>query len=148
MVAARLFEMGRPNGEIAIATQADDQTVRAWKRKWRRGGVDALKAKVHPGRIPKLSAQQWRQVLSMLQRSPQEHGYDAYLWTTPLMARLIQEQFDVHYHHDYIGEMLHKLGWSCQRPAKRARERDENAIALWREQQWPALLKKAGTSMR
>lgn len=58
------------------------------------------------------------------------------------MARLIAEKFGVSYHHDYIGEMLHQLGWSCQRPAKQARERDDEAIERWRQVEWPAFLKK------
>jgi transposase len=143
MVAGRLFEMNRPTEEIAKAVDRDDQTIRAWRRAWRQGGTDALKAKRHPGRAPKLSASQWRQFIAMLSQSPQAHGYAAYLWTTPLMARLIKAQFGVDHHHDYIGEMLHKLGWSCQRPTKRARERDEEAIARRRAHEWPELLKKA-----
>jgi transposase len=147
MVAARLFTLGRPTDEVAAAANADPQTVRAWRRVWRTGGEAALRAKPHPGRAPKLSAAQWQQVLAMLAQPPQAHGYaDAYLWTTTLMARLIRDRFGVTYHHDYVGEMLHKLGWSCQRPAKRARERDEQAIAAWRDREWPALLKKAGTA--
>jgi transposase len=149
LVAARLFELKRPTQEIAKATDRDDQTIRAWRRAWNRGGVEALKAKAHPGRVPKLSATQWQEVLSMLACSPKEHGYDpAYLWTTTLIARLIRDRFGVTYHHDYVGEMLHHLGWSCQRPAKRARERDERAIATWRRREWPALLKKVATGAR
>ena len=59
-------------------------------------------------------------MLGWLAQAPKDHGYDAYLWTTPLMARLIHDKFGVQFHHDYVGEMLHQLGWSCQRPAKRA----------------------------
>lgn len=142
MVAARMFEMELPTQEIAQAVGRDDQTIRQWRRRWKEAGVEGLQAKPHPGRTPKLDRQRWEQVLEMLLHSPQEHGYNAHLWTTPLMARLIQEKFGVSYHHDYIGEMLHKLGWSCQRPAKQARERDEQAIAYWREMTWPELLKK------
>jgi transposase len=141
-----MFELGRPTCEIAKVVDRDDQTVRAWRRTWKAGGLDALKAKPHPGRVPKLSSEQWQEVLAMLERSPQEHGYDAYLWTTNLMARLIKEKFAVDYHHDYVGEMLHKLGWSCQKPTKVARERDEAAIARWKSQVWPDLLKKVGTA--
>src|SRR4051812_35237762 len=92
-VAARMFAMDRPTKEIACALDRDDQTIRAWRRAWEKDPVDGLKAKTHEGRTPKLSKQQWQQVLVELGRSPQEHGYDAYLWTTTLMARLIKEKF-------------------------------------------------------
>lgn len=146
LVAARMFEMGRPTREIATAVGRDEQTVRAWRRVWRTSGVGGLRAKPHPGRQPKLSAEQWQAVLSMLLRSPREFGYDAYLWTTTLMARLIRDRLGVEFHHDYVGEMLHRLGWSCQQPAKRAKERDEAAIRHWRDVTWPGLLKKAATA--
>jgi transposase len=148
MVAARMFEMDRPTREIAKAVGRDDQTIRAWRRAWRARGIDGLRAKPHPGREPKLTAAQWQRVLSMLGRSPRDFGYDAYLWTTTLMARLIRDQLGVAFHHDYVGEMLHKLGWSCQRPAKRAKERDDAAIARWVGVTWPDLLKKAATAAR
>ena len=148
LVAARMFEMDRPTKEIATAVGRDEQTVRAWRRVWRASGVGGLAAKPHPGRAPKLSAAQWQAVLSMLLRSPRDFGYDAYLWTTTLMARLIWDRRGVAFHHDYVGEMLHKLGWSCQQPAKRAKERDEAAVQHWRDAIWPDLLKKAATAAR
>ena len=145
LVAGRLFELGRPTAEIAHATGRRPQTVRAWRRAWRKDPA-TLRARTHPGRTPRLSPEQWQAVLVQLARSPQDHGYDAYLWTTTLMARMIKEKFDVDYHHDYVGEMLHKLGWSCQRPTKRSQERDEQAIALWQQETWPTLLKKVATT--
>lgn len=150
MVAARMFELKRPTHEVAHAVGRDAQTVRGWRRAWRAGDerAEALAAKPHPGRTPKLSAAQWQEVLAMLAEPPKAHGYDAYLWTTSLMARLIKERFGVEHHHDYVGEVLHKLGWSCQRPAKLAKERDEQAIAAWRDQEWPALLKKVVRTAR
>jgi transposase len=147
LVAARMFEMQIEPKKVAKAVNRDVQTVRHWRRVWLKTGVEGLRAKPHPGRAAKLSAGQWDSVLQMLLRGPKEHGYDAYLWTTSLMARLIHEKFGVDYHHDYVGEMLHKLGWSCQKPTKRARERDEAAIALWKHQTWPGLLKKAENAM-
>lgn len=149
MVAARMFAMDRPTQEIATATGRDEQTVRAWRRVWRTAGHEGLRAKPHPGRAPKLSAAQWQAVLSMLLRPPRDFGYaDAYLWTTTLMARLIRDRFGVDFHHDYVGEMLHRLGWSCQRPSKQAKERDEAAVQHWRDVTWPELLKKVATAAR
>jgi transposase len=148
LIAMRMLELDRPPSEIAKVVDRDPQTIRHWKRVWQRQGAAGLKSKPHPGRPPKFSRQQWQKFLSMLECSPKDHGYNAYLWTTALMARLVQEKFGVKLNHDYIGEMLHKLGWSCQKPTKRARERDEQAIEHWRQVVWPELLKKAGSSMR
>jgi transposase len=149
LVAARMFEIDRPTKEIATAVDRDEQTVRAWRRVWQARGMEGLRAKPHPGRVPKLSGAQWQLVLSMLARPPQEHGYaHAYLWTTALMARLIKREFGVDYHHDHVGEVLHRLGWSCQRPATWAKERDDAAVARWAAVEWPMILKKAVTAAR
>jgi len=34
------------------------------------------------------------------------------------------------------------MGWSCQKPARRALERDEQAIGVWKQRRWPALKTK------
>ena len=149
LVAARMFEMDRPTKETAQAIDRDEQTVRAWRRVWRAAGADGLRAKPHRGREPKLTAAQWQHVLSMLAHPPHAYGYDdGYLWTTALIARLIADRLGVAFHHDHVGEMLHRLGWSWQRPAKRARERDEAAVQHWREVSAPELFKKAATAAR
>jgi putative transposase len=150
MVAARLFEAGVPDAVkvAAIATGCDLQTVRTWRRKWKAGGVGALKGRKHTGKPPKLTLQTLSTLLPTLGRPPKEAGYDAHLWTTKLIARLIFDTFGVRYHHDHVGELLHKLDWSCQMPAKVARERDEEAIARWRGQEWPEIKKKVtGTTV-
>jgi len=35
--------------------------------------------------------------------------------------------------------LLHRIGWSVQVPARRAAERDEARIAVWREETWPVV---------
>lgn len=147
MVAARMFAMDRPTAEIAAAVASDDQTVRRWRRLWRAGGVEALKASRHRGPKPRMSRTQWESLIGLLGQPPRHYGFDAYLWTAALIGGLIEQRFGVKYHHDYVGQMLHQMGWSPQRPAKQARERDEAAIRRWREEEWERLKKKASSSM-
>jgi transposase len=45
----------------------------------------------------------------------------------------------VAYHPGHVWRLLRRLGWSPQRPARRAAERDEAEIARWREQEWPRI---------
>jgi hypothetical protein len=37
--------------------------------------------------------------------------------------------------------LRHRLGWTLQRPERRASERDEEAIARWVQQEWPRIKK-------
>ena len=68
-----------------------------------------------------------------------------YLWTQQLIADLIEREFRVTYHHDHVGVLLKRIGFTHQKPARRARERDEARIDGWRAEAWPALLKKVPT---
>jgi transposase len=120
----------------------DDQTVRAWRRAWRKRGDEGLMSKPHPGPPSRLTLKQQQQLVFMLAKEPAAYGYDKHLWTTPLIARLIEKTFRVKYHSDYVGTLLHALGFSCQKPMRRARERDEARIEKWKQEFWPELLKK------
>lgn len=141
-IAANMFDQQMSPKEIAPLLGVDDQTLRKWRRLYRKSGREGLASGRSTGRPRKLSAEQKEQFLEMLRQGPEAYGMDSYLWTTRLMAKLILEKFGVSHHHDHIGVMLHELGWSPQVPARRAKERDEAKIAEWRETIWPALEKK------
>jgi transposase len=72
----------------------------------------------------------------------QAAGFDNDLWTCPRVAQLIRQRFDIGYHVDHLGRLLRSLGWSPQRPERRARERDEVQIGRWIKEQWPRIKKK------
>ena len=57
------------------------------------------------------------------------------------MATVIARRFQVRYHVDHLGRVLHAMGWSPQLPARRALERDEAAIAQWIKVRWPQVKK-------
>ena len=69
-------------------------------------------------------------------------GFASDLWTCPRVAQVIRDQFGVHYHVDHIGRLLKGLGWSPQKPTRRARERNEEEIQRWVKVEWPRLKKK------
>ena len=69
-------------------------------------------------------------------------GYESDLWTCPRIADVIAEEFGVLYHPNHIGRLLRSLGWSPQRPQRRALERDEERIQGWIRADWPRIKKK------
>lgn len=101
-----------------------------------------MRPKPHPGPEPKLNCQQRRRLLTALKQGTSYWGYASAGWTGPLVRDLIRRLFAVHYHVDYIGTLLHKLGWSPQKPERRARERNERAVARWHREVWPRLKKE------
>ena len=64
-----------------------------------------------------------------------------HLWTCPRVAALIERHFGVSYHPAWVWQILRDLGWSCQKPEHRPRERDEEQIANWRAVEWPRIKK-------
>jgi transposase len=147
MIAVNMFELGKRPAEIAGCLGVNAQTVRQWRRLWQTRGRDGLRLKPHPGRPCELSPPQKQDLVELLARPPAEHGFDRHFWTTPMIAQLIERHFGVRYHHDWVGELLHTLGFSWQKPQRRARERNEQKITTWRQEHWPELLKKTPPSM-
>jgi len=112
-----------------------------WRNALQSGGQKALKAKPAPGRPPRLTLKQKKQLVRLLTQGAMAHGYRTELWTTQRIAVLIERQFGVKYHRNHIGKLLHQLGWSHQKPERRAIERNEAAIAQWKRTVWPAVKK-------
>jgi transposase len=125
--------------------------VVAWRDRYKKKGDQGLAAKPHPGRKAKLSDAQRRRLIGLLKKGPQAHGYKTDLWTLPRVAEVIHKRFGVRYDPSHVWRILNALGWSAQKPERRARERDGerdqggsvNAIARWRKKDWPRIKKNA-----
>jgi transposase len=145
-IAARLFAQGKTLTEVAASIGCSVSSAFRWKERWRHGGSKSLRARRHPGRRAKLSHVQCEELLVALKQGTNYWGYRRSGWTCPLVQDLIRQRFGVQYNVDYVGTLLHGLGWSPQKPEQRARERDEQAIARWRRDEWPRLKKESRTS--
>jgi transposase len=141
--AARLLREGKTLTEVAKIVKSSVSSVSRWKDALDQGDQAALKAKPHPGRQPRLSSRQKERLLRTLARGASKAGFATDLWTCPRVAEVIRRTFGVTYHVDYVGTLLHKLGWSPQKPEQRARERDDQAVAAWHREDWPRLKKEA-----
>jgi transposase len=91
-----------------------------------------------------LSQRQWKKLPQLLLKGPLAWGYTTDLWTTTRIAEVIQREFNIKFHRAHVGRLLLRLEWSCQKPERRALERDEEAIEEWKRKRWPAIKKKPG----
>ncbi|MDB5351982.1 MAG: hypothetical protein JWN86_3229 [Planctomycetota bacterium] len=99
------------------------------RAKLARDSIGSLAAKPHPGRTPRLGVADRRRLEELLLQGAKAHGWRTELWTTPRVADLIERHFGVAFHPKDVRKVLKcKLGWTSQKPQKRARERDEIAI--------------------
>jgi transposase len=138
--AARLFDRGVSQAEVARQLGVSPQSASRWHADWKRGGLVALKAAGRAGRMPRLSEAQLGEVEQALRRGPRAHGFATDLWTLDRVAEVIETQTGVRYHRGHVWKLLRdKLGWSRQRPARQAIERDDEAVARWVAQDWPRI---------
>jgi transposase len=105
-------------------------------------GETALQKAGRAGRKPKLDAAQCQRLEELLARGPEALGYETPLWTCQRVAHLLEQEFAVDYHPGHVWKVLVQMGWSCQRPEGRARERSEGAVQHWKKVQWPFIKKK------
>lgn len=140
-LAAKLLKADKTLSEVATLVGSSVSSVKRWKDALEQGGLEALKAKPHPGRKPRMTARDQQRLLKILSQGARKAGFPTDLWTCKRVAQVIEDKFDVTFHVDYVGTLLHKLDWSPQKPEQRARERDEQAIARWRKRDWPRIKK-------
>lgn len=145
--ALALLRQGLGVRAVAERIGCSPGSVSRWQAVVAAGGAAALRAKPAPGRPRRLSSRQRARLLKLLLQGAVAHGYGTALWTLPRVANLIARTFGVHYHPAHVWKVLRGEGWSCQKPERRARERDEAAIQRWRTARWPHIKKRpAGRS--
>lgn len=140
--AASYFERGLGAAQVARKMGVKRQSAHEWKKVWERGGKEALRSSGPAGPKSRLSPSQRQQVVQALLEGPQKSGYATEVWTLPRVRALIRKCTGESYHESHVSRLLHSLGFSCQRPERRAIERDEKKIARWKRVVWPAIKKK------
>ena len=142
---ARLFATGKlTQAEIARELQVSRQSVSRWHEAWQSEESDWIRGAGRAGRQPKLDAEQLGLVDEALRQGARAQGFGTELWTLPRVATLIERVTGVRYHPGHVWKILGAMKWSLQRPAKQARERNQEARLEWVSERWPALKKTPG----
>ena len=140
--AARMLQKGNGCAQVALAVGVARQTVYTWKALLDEGGIDALRAVPEPGRPGKLDEGQLASVRKAVLQSPTEHGFGTELWTLKRVGAVIERMHGVRFSQAHVWRILGALGFSAQKPEKRAIERNEDAVRSWKRRTWPRLKKK------
>jgi putative transposase len=138
MAAAEMFaqQPELAQAEIARRLGVTPQAVFQWRKRWLAEGVDGLRSTGSPGNPPLLNEQQRAELVEVLKAGPEVSGFTGG-WTLARVATVIRRRFGVRYRFpSVVWNLLHRLGFTVQKPARRAVERDEQAIADWREHTW------------
>ncbi len=140
--AGRLLLQGRGCAEVALAVGVARNTVYTWKAILDERGIDALRAVGGKGRPAQLDAYQLEELRRCLLDSPTEHGFGTELWTLKRVRLVIERKFEVSFSEVHVWRILGTLGFSNQKPERRAIERNEDAVQEIKKKTWPALKKK------
>jgi transposase len=140
--AWELKQLGWKQKDIAAALDVTAGAVSQWLKRAREEGVESLRRRVAPGSAPRLSDAQRAQLPPLLSQGAEAYGFRGAVWTRGRVAEVIRQEFGVTYDVSHVGRILRACGWSLQKPARRAKQRDEAAIRAWKEDRWPEVEKK------
>ena len=139
--AIALLDAGQGVRQTARQVGASPAAVTQWRQAYENHGEKALQAHSPPGRASNLSARQKKTLERLLLKGARKNGYTTELWTLARVVEAIHKRFGVHYDTSSVWHILKGMGWSCQKPERRARERDEATIERWRKKDWPRIKK-------
>ena len=143
LAAARLLRQGRfSQADIARQLGVSRASVSRWAATLAQQGRRGLATRVRTGREPRLDEKAWARLGRLLDRGAMAAGFATERWTLRRIAALIEREFGVHYHPRYLERPLKAHGFSVQRPATRAKERDELVIAVWPKRDWVVLKRR------
>jgi len=140
LAAAAMLERDMKPAQIAHELRVSTKSAYQWRRRWRAGGTTALASRGAGGAVCRLSAAQLARLRAALDQGPPAWGQaEDQRWTLERVTTLIGRLFHVRYTLRGTSYLLHRMGYTPQVPVHRAAERDEAAIATWRDVTWVKL---------
>jgi len=141
--AIALLEQRYRVNETAKLVGVTPGAITQWRKAYEKQGERFFEVHSPPGRPPGLPQKQKARLANVLLKGARQSGYPTELWTLQRIAEVIENHFGIAYDPSTVWHILKQMGWSCQKPEKRARERDEQAIAVWRKQDFPRIKKSS-----
>jgi len=130
------------SGEISDLLKTPRSRVSEWLKNYEENGYEGLLEGYRPGRPPILSKRQKRTLSDIIDSGSVAYGYLSGVWTSAMIARVIEEEFDISYHPGHVRKLLHKLGFSVQRPKRKLALADPRKQDRWHRYTYPNLKKK------
>lgn len=145
LAAVSLLKAGHGYHSVAKKLKASISSLVRWMQAFRRGGTKRLAPKPTPGRPPGLTRQEKNHLRRLILKGAMTAGYTNEMWTLPRVAEQIQQHYGISYHPGHVWKILIDLGLSCQKPERRATQRNEKEIARWKREDWPRIKKRPTT---
>jgi transposase len=144
--AITMLRSGKTYRDVAKTLDSSLSSVVRWWQTYQKDGRQGIRSQAKWGRPPHLADHQKQHLKKILLKGAISAGYTTELWTLKRIAQLIRKEFGIHYTNVGVWKLLKlHFGWSCQKPEKRALQRDEKAIAEWKAKTWPLIKKSPKT---
>ncbi len=137
---------GHTGADVAKELGVDRSTVARWLAAYAARGMPALKPIKAPGPPTKLTEEEFQRLSETIEQGPEDAGFSTGVWTARLVAEYIRREFGVEYNWKYVPELLHRLGFSVQRPRKQLSRADHEAQEYWLRHTLPRLKKRPAAS--
>lgn len=137
-----IIEKNQSQTDVAKKLGVSIRAVQYWIHTYRTAGKKGLQSVPRPGRPARLTPRQKKQLAQTLLKGSLKAGFSTDLWTSPRVAHLIRQKWGVTYHVDHVLRLLYSLGFTPQKPQKKALERNEEQIRNWVRHTWPRIKKK------
>ena len=141
LAAGRLLLAGKKNIDVVRALKVAPSSVGRWKAIVRRHGLESLRTQPSTGRPPKLPKTRMKTLTHILIKGALAAGFSSDLWTGKRVAQVIRRRFNVDYHPHHVLKLLRQLALTPQKPQRRARQQDPDALERWRNVEWPRIKK-------
>jgi transposase len=138
--AARLFRKGVSQAKVARQLGVPAQTASRWHARWVKDGTRGLRARPRSGRPAQLTGRQLAQLRRVILDGAVAAGFAGELWTLSRIQAVVTQRFGVRFHRSHAWRLVRALGFTPQRPARRAAERDEVRTARWVAKDWPGIV--------
>lgn len=144
--ALRLIASGMRQAEVARRLDVVPQAISQWVAAHRAGGVKSLASKGKPGPKTAPDAKARKRIEAALVKGPKANGYRNDLWTLRRVAEVVERITGTKPGTTRTWTLLREMGWSCQRPARRARERNDKQVQDFVDHVWTAVKKTPATN--
>lgn len=142
LAAAKDLLGGMTQADVARKYGVKPASACRWNAALQKNGPDGLRLRKARGREPALGVKQLARLERILVDGAAKYGFDTDLWTIPRVVKVARQEFGVRLHRSNVHRTLRRMGFTWQKPARRARERDEEAVQTWVRTEWPRIVKR------
>jgi transposase len=143
--AGRYFSQGKSQAFVAKHFNVSTSASCQWYWQWKEEGNEGLASKGPTGSDPKLSEENKKKLKKLILEGPKKSGYQTEFWTLSRIRDIAKKKFKVTLGTGSVWRTVISLGFSCQKPERRSKQRNEKAIQDWKLKEFPKLKKMGET---